>query len=144
MASFILLNGYRYYIDGKNYKAPANTFRSYFRGNTGIPVVVESAIYDNVYDLTLNCSLKDYDALLAAFAAQVSAYIDFVDIAGRFWNHTTGAGNQNTGVKILSSLDKQWITEAGEDPVLKKWDGHSIQPQRYLVKLKLQVNSTII
>ena len=140
----IILDGRIYQIDGKSYKAPASTFFSQFRGIDGTLSRTETGIYDNTYEMTLNCNGTDLVALRATFAKATRQWVDFVDAAGRYWNAgSTGGGELNTGVKFDGPLDYQWVTEAGENPHLTRFEGSGAEYQRYLVSVKLQVNSTI-
>lgn len=136
----IWLDDHPYYIDGKNYKAPSNTFFSYDRGNTGVIAWIDSGVFDNVYDITLNVNVKELQYLKDSFAKLT--WLDFIDESGKHWNpDSSGLGTLNTGVRFAAPLDYDWETEAGERSDLSMFVGTDLEYQRYKVKIKLQVNS---
>lgn len=132
----VSLDSHGYESLGTGYLKNADRIRSITRGLTGYPLVVESGIFTEDYDMTLLVTLSEYNDLLATFqkidftVTPPTVYLDFTDEGGIHWNpNSSGGGNVNTGVIITSGIPPKPLTQKG-------WSAGN----KFTIQLKLLVN----
>jgi hypothetical protein len=138
----IYIDGFPYIVDKASYSDKPETFATSARGLTGQVLIVESNIYQQSFNATLNVNQKEYEQLKTAFAkCHAGVFLNFVDERGVWYDTATGTDKADhkfsTGV-WFASLSEATPTDGLFNPI-----GYpmAVPTKRFTTQVVLLVNA---